>query len=90
MIGNPWNFANLKILYMYFKCVFIILLYCFMLLICDTKINNNNNNKMHMNMYVHVFINRLGVIKVCSIFYLMFVRILKREWFHFDFRQRVN
>ena len=41
VISKPWDFANFKILYMYFKCVFNILLYCFMLLICDTKINNN-------------------------------------------------
>ena len=43
VIGKPWNFANFKILYMYFTRVFYILLYCFMLLIGDTKINNNNN-----------------------------------------------
>ena len=41
VIGKFWTFANFKILYMYLKCVFNILLYCFMLLICDTKINNN-------------------------------------------------
>ena len=44
VIGKPCNFANFKILYVYFKCVFNILLFCFMFLICDTKINNYNNN----------------------------------------------
>ena len=40
VISKPWDFANFMILYMYFKCVFNILLHFFMLLICDTKINN--------------------------------------------------
>ena len=40
VISKPWDFANFNILYMYFKYVFNILLNCFMLLICDTKINN--------------------------------------------------
>ena len=49
VISKPWDFANFKILYMYFKCVFNILLYCFMLLICDTKINDDDvdNKKVY-------------------------------------------
>ena len=53
MISKPWDFANFKILYTYFKCVFNILLYCFMLLICDTKINNNNKTK-HMILWRNI------------------------------------
>ena len=64
MISKPWDFANFKILYMYFKCVFNILLYCFMLLICDTKINNKiiispglqmcqNNVRIKFKQWVH-------------------------------------
>ena len=38
VIGKQWNFANFKMLYMYFKCLFNFLSYCFMLFACYTKI----------------------------------------------------
>ena len=95
VISKPWDFANFKILYMYFKCVFNILLYCFMLLICDTKINNNNKKLFSVRHSSDIgqnvrqgFPNKYSVILVIKIYVLcMCCCYFKR---YYNARSRIN